>query len=76
VNKTWKNLHKDRLVRGNHKNNEEYSAVAGSTWDNSEGYHGPFKSSTSHLMVQARTEDELTVDESDWESSDVPDVEF
>ncbi len=76
VNKTWKNLHQDRLVRGNHKNNEEYSASIGSPWDNSEGYHGPFKSSTSHLLIQARTEDELTLVESNEGSCYTADVEF
>lgn len=76
VNTTWKNLHKDRLVRGNHKNNEEYSASAGSPWDNSEGYYGPFESSTSHLRIQAHIANDLTVDQSDWDSCAIPDVEF
>jgi len=71
VNTTWKKLHQERLVRGGRKTTEEYSASAGSPWDNSEGKYGPFLSSDSHLRLQARTQDELTIVDPDADEADV-----
>jgi hypothetical protein len=71
VNTTWKKLHQERLVRGGRKTTEEYSASAGSPWDNSEGKYGPFLSSDSHLRLQARTKDDLTLHDADTDEADV-----
>jgi len=71
VKRTWKYLHNDRLVRGGRKTTEEYSALAVSPWDNHEGKYGPFLSSDSHLRLQARTQDELTIVDPDTDEADV-----
>jgi hypothetical protein len=71
VNTTWKKLHQDRLARGGRKTTEEYSASAGSPWDSSEGKYGPFLSSDSHLRLQARTKDDLTLHDTDVNEADV-----
>ena len=76
VNTTWKKLHQDRLARGGRKTTEEYSASAGSPWDNSEGKYGPFLSSDSHLRLQARPEDELAIEDSELDQADVHYINF
>jgi len=59
VNTSWKRLRQERLVKNHRKNDDDYAAISTSSWDNSEGMYGPFADSTTHLRLQARTQDEL-----------------
>ena len=71
VHTTWKKLHKDRLKKGGRQTTEEYSTSTASRWDNSEGKYGPFLNSDSHLRLQARTKDDLTIDNTEVDEADV-----
>ena len=59
VNQTWKTLRTERLLRGYRTEDEGSAAMCERTHDNTEGQYGPFQSSTSHLRLQARSQDEL-----------------
>lgn len=59
VNTSWKRIRQERLVKGQRKTIENYAAISESEWENSEGKYGPFTDSTTHLRLQARTQDEL-----------------
>ena len=66
MRKTWNSLLKDRLSRGSLKRGEDYSALSVSTTFTDDDNTGPFKGSDSHRRLQARTEDELAIEESEY----------
>lgn len=55
---TWDALLEGKLGK---RPKEDYSAISTSARENSNGEYGPFKDSTTHLSLQARTKDELVV---------------
>jgi hypothetical protein len=66
IQKTWKALRADRLVKIT-KSADAYSARDSEPFDNSEGNYGPFASSKSHLRIQAREQEELQSTDSDFQ---------
>lgn len=66
IQKTWKALRVDRLVKIA-KSADAYSALDSEPFDNSEGNYGPFASSKSHLRIQAREQEELQSTDSDFQ---------
>lgn len=59
VNTTWKRMRQNRLVKAHRNGGEDFAALSVSDLDNSEGKYGPFRNSTTHLRLQARTTEEL-----------------
>jgi hypothetical protein len=76
VRQTWNSLLKDRLLRGSLKRGEDYSALSVTTTFTDDDNKGPFKASYSHLRLQARTEDELAIEESESDEADVHYINF
>ena len=76
VRQTWNSLLKDRLLRGSLKRGEDYSALSVTTTFTDDDNKGPFKASYSHLRLQARTEDELAIEESESDEADVHYIKF
>ena len=64
VEATWKRLWQERLV-----NKRGSQTDLSHVMDNSEGMFGPFRTSTSHLRLQARTQNELSTGEDDHNAS-------
>jgi hypothetical protein len=64
VDATWKRLWRERLSTKRLSQQERPAAM-----DNSEGNFGPFRSSTSHLRLQARTPEEMSTGEKDHNST-------
>lgn len=58
VDVTWKRLWWERLCGKRSSPQDQYEGM-----DNFEGEFGPFRSSTSHLRLQARTQEELSEDD-------------
>ena len=61
INKSWKRIRQERLVKGQRKGGEDYAASSEPEWQNSDGKYGPFADSRTHLRLQARTQEELDV---------------
>jgi hypothetical protein len=59
VNASWKRIRYERLLKGRRNNAEDYEEILSSKGDNSEGKYGPFAGRTTHLRLQARTQEEL-----------------
>ena len=76
VRQTWNSLLKDRLLRGSLKRGEDYSALSVTTTFTDDDNKGPLKASYSHLRLQARTEDELAIEESESDEADVHYIKF